>query len=166
MFTIPVDSISPEISGGASLFDCLLWPDLELFQFSLSDTEPVSIDLSATGTAAFDEQDISVSEVPLTPSLGPDLIGGISVLSKLSSTPSNSRFRSLDLTLGQKGLEEYLHEFEGGPTTAQPQRKRRRFSSERRKEVCQMRKVGACVRCKLTKYSVSFLDTNTSVPVS
>ena len=54
-------------------------------------------------------------------------------------------------------FKDYLHEFEGGPDLGPPRRKRRKFEPDRRKEVSQLRKVGACIRCKLTKSPVSSL---------
>jgi len=51
-------------------------------------------------------------------------------------------------------FEGYLYEFDGGPKLETPRRKRRRFDPERREEVSQLRKVGACIRCKLTKSPV------------
>ena len=52
-------------------------------------------------------------------------------------------------------LSDCLYEFEGVPGAESKGRKRKRFASERRKEVDQLRKVGACIRCKLTKSPVS-----------
>lgn len=48
-------------------------------------------------------------------------------------------------------LEECLHEFEVGTKLPSAGRRRKRFSPQRRKEVDQLRKVGACITCKLSK---------------
>lgn len=52
-------------------------------------------------------------------------------------------------------MANFLYEFEAGPCSGTPRRKRGRFSPKRGKEVGQLRKVGACARCRLTKSSVS-----------
>lgn len=51
-------------------------------------------------------------------------------------------------------FEQHLHEFDAGTNTAATGRKRKRFSTQRRKEVGQLRKVGACLPCKLAKSQV------------
>lgn len=53
--------------------------------------------------------------------------------------------------------QAYLHEFDGGPKIGSPRRKRKQYSPNRRQEVSKLRKVGACLRCRLTKTSVRFL---------
>lgn len=69
------------------------------------------------------------------------------VSSRILETPKN---KSHD----ESTFHKSLYEFEGGPKWGSPRRKRRRFDPERRKEVSQLRKVGACIRCKLTKSPV------------
>lgn len=54
-----------------------------------------------------------------------------------------------------KPLTDFLHEFQGAPSRTS-RRKWRRYSPVRRNEVDRLRKVGACIRCRLTKSSVSF----------
>jgi hypothetical protein len=73
-------------------------------------------------------------------------------------TLSAESARSVTPSLKSTYFEACLHTFDGGPKTVPPRRKRRPFSTERRKEVSQVRKVGACIRCKLTKSSVSTLS--------
>lgn len=51
-------------------------------------------------------------------------------------------------------LQGYLHEFVANPSTVLSKRKRKQFSPERRKQVEHLRKVGACLRCRLTKSPV------------
>ena len=51
-------------------------------------------------------------------------------------------------------LQGYLHEFVAGPSTVLLKRKRKQFSLQRRKQVENLRKVGACLRCRLTKSAV------------
>jgi excinuclease UvrABC ATPase subunit len=54
----------------------------------------------------------------------------------------------------QKHFTNCLYEFEGAPSRIS-RRKRKRYSPVRRKEVDQLRKVGACIRCRLTKLPAS-----------
>jgi hypothetical protein len=76
---------------------------------------------------------------------------GSPLLSKPSPAKRSSDSQSLDLVPCRKRLQDCLYEFEGGPNTAPSRRRRRKFSSERRNESYQMRKIGACIRYKPTK---------------
>ena len=140
LFTIPVDSTSLDISDGSSIFDCLLWPDSEVLTGTHNSNAPedsTEIDVNTTEDHIFDEQSVAIYEQYVhVPADGP-------LASNPSSGPDSDVLQSLELTPGHKRLQDCLYEFEGGPNTAPPRRKRRKFSSERRKEVFQMRKVGA-----------------------
>ena len=141
------------ISDGSSVFDYFFWPDSEAFQSSRFGNEPedlTTIDINAIGDTTFDEQFAATCNHDADSPL----------LSKPSPAIRSSDSQSLDPVPCQKRLQDCLYEFEGGPNTAPSRRKRRKFSSERRNEVYQIRKVGACIRCKLTKSSVSSSTTS------
>lgn len=55
----------------------------------------------------------------------------------------------------KRKLEDCLSQFEGVKNLGRKRRQRRTFAPERRKEVDQVRKVGACLRCRITKSRVS-----------
>lgn len=75
--------------------------------------------------------------------------------SRVSSPSATEPPQVLTPPSEQKHFTDYLFEFEGVPSQIL-RRKRRRFSPVRRKEVDQLRKVGACIRCRLTKSPVWF----------
>lgn len=55
-------------------------------------------------------------------------------------------------------FEEGLSQFAATQAVEKLSRHRKPFSSERRKEVDHIRKAGACIRCRLMKTSVSFIE--------
>lgn len=55
----------------------------------------------------------------------------------------------------KRKFEDGLFEFVGIQDPNKKARRRTKFGTERRKEVDQLRKVGACIRCRLTKTRVS-----------
>jgi hypothetical protein len=75
--------------------------------------------------------------------------------------PTSSDEPQIVTTLAsQTQFTDCLHEFEGMPNRTAPRRRRKRFDPMRRKEVDQLRKVGACIRCRLTKTPVSLAGHN------
>ena len=115
--------------------------DNELFEINISqnfqpDTHILQASAPLSDTSLL--KDISVLKMPL-PTLE-------DVTSSIESAPHPISFTGC------------LHEFEAGPKNELNRRKRKRFPPERRKEVSQLRKVGACIRCRLTKSSVSRLS--------
>ncbi len=89
---------------------------------------------------------------------GPDVSGGVAYqLYALSPQLSIESDPAITTSPKTADFQACLHEFDGGPKSISPRRKRKQFSTERRKEVSQLRKVGACLRCRLTKSKVSFL---------
>jgi hypothetical protein len=105
---------------------------------------------------------LSTEHIDFTPTQNtipsPDILDGIaSEHSTHSQTLSVESAYPVAATPKNTDFQACLHEFDGGPKNISPRRKRKPFSNERRKEVSQLRKVGACIRCRLTKSSVSFL---------
>jgi len=70
---------------------------------------------------------------------------------------STPRMNSTDSTIkiGKRTFEECLFEFETSCPADLNSKRRKVFSSERRNKVRQVRKVGACVRCRIMKISVN-----------
>jgi hypothetical protein len=81
-------------------------------------------------------------------------------LSGLAESNSNSPLCVVDFSASganqtRKGLEACLFEFEGTKLKNTSKKGRKPFSKERRREVGQVRKAGACSRCRITKTPVS-----------
>ena len=59
---------------------------------------------------------------------------------------------------GGKNLEDCLFEFEGPKPSNTSKKRRKPFSNKRRREVGQVRRAGACIRCRITKTPVRVPD--------
>jgi hypothetical protein len=57
----------------------------------------------------------------------------------------------------KRRFEEYISEFVGTESVDKGSKHRKRYSTEDRKKVDQVRKAGACIRCRLMKIPVSHL---------
>jgi hypothetical protein len=85
-----------------------------------------------------------------------DLEPAITSDSPLNNSPSQiGEFSAFYVDLNRRGLEGYLFEFEGPKPKNTSKKGRKPFSKERRKQVGQVRKAGACTRCRITKTPVS-----------
>jgi hypothetical protein len=171
-FTMPLESTMQDVSSATLMSEYLLWPDSEMFTYDdmlPTDTEDLGcsaiVDADPADLLQIYEQNAITS--PRPPS---DILVPTSLVECFAPPAKPSRkgvenekqlHRQMEFVHGQKRFEECLHEFEGGPQTDSPRRKRRKFSFGRRKEVSQMRKVGACIRCKLTKSSASLQNLAT-----
>jgi hypothetical protein len=71
-------------------------------------------------------------------------------------TPINETRSSIPKDSKKINFEDCLSEFTVPQVVENISKHRKRFSSERRREVSQIRKAGACVRCKIMKTPVSY----------
>jgi hypothetical protein len=78
--------------------------------------------------------------------------------SKPSSPLEDQRGPRLSRTLETINFEDCVSEFSVAQAGDKITRRRKRFSNERRKEVDHIRKVGACIRCRLMKTAVSIKE--------
>jgi hypothetical protein len=86
----------------------------------------------------------------------PHLFSHITPLGQFSS-PVQLAFNASPRPSEKRRFEECLSEFVGTESVDEGAKRRKRYSPENRKKVGQVRKAGACVRCKLLKTPVSHL---------
>lgn len=75
-----------------------------------------------------------------------------------SSAPVQLAFNASPRRPEKRRFEEYLSEFVGIESVDKGPKGRKRYSTENRKKVEQVRKVGACIRCKLMKTPVAISE--------
>ena len=141
----PWDLAGLEIPEDPSIFDSFLWPndgeDQEnMVDLDLSDTEVTCPNTSQSGEQDFAFVDEHLPIENLRGSVPPD-----PTADHTQTQPGHD----------QREFNDCLHSFESGLKDVSHRRKRRRFSPGRRKEVDQLRKVGACIRCRLMKSKAS-----------
>jgi hypothetical protein len=73
------------------------------------------------------------------------------------SAPVQLAFNASPTRSEKRRFEECLSEFVGTESVDKGTKRRKRYSTENRKKVDQVRKAGACIRCKLMKTPVSHL---------
>jgi hypothetical protein len=86
----------------------------------------------------------------------PDSVSTITPLERLS-VPAQLAFNASPSRPEKRRFDECLSEFVGTKSVDKGTKRRKGYSSEDRKKVDQVRKAGACIRCKLMKTSVSHL---------
>jgi hypothetical protein len=74
------------------------------------------------------------------------------------SAPVQLAFTASPRRHEKRRFEECLSEFMGTESVDKGTKRRKRYSTENRKKVDQVRKAGACIRCKLMKTPVSHLS--------
>jgi hypothetical protein len=96
----------------------------------------------------------------------PDSVSTTTPLERFSA-PGQLAFNASPKQAEKRRFEECLSEFVGTESVDKGTKRRKRYSAENRKKVDQVRKAGACIRCKLMKTPVSHLglllprETNT-----
>jgi hypothetical protein len=86
----------------------------------------------------------------------PDSVSATTPLERFSA-PVQLVFNASPRQPEKRRFEECLSEFVGLESVDKGTKRRKRYSTENRKKVDQVRKAGACIRCKLMKTPVSHL---------
>jgi hypothetical protein len=89
----------------------------------------------------------------------PDSVSTTTPLERLSA-PAQIAFNTSPRWPEKRRFEECLSEFVGTESVDKGTKRRRRYSTENKKKVNQVRKAGACIRCKLMKTPVRHLGTH------
>ena len=108
-----------------------------------------------------------VPKITITPRSGS--VSSESVLTALPPLQTSSKEDHLASNASlsrpkKRRLEEYLYEFVGIQSVNKTTKGRKRLSVEGRKKAYQVRKAGACIRCRLMKTSVSHDQASHDAP--
>jgi hypothetical protein len=147
-FILPAELLELDLEF-SSFFDPLCWPD---DQSTWHETGAQSMDVENNFADPSQIDQCAMQDTPIFH----DPVEDPAAQSGASSPPQTVSSQRLTTPLTQQRFTDCLHEFEGVPNQPPLRRRRKNFSSARRKEVEQLRKVGACIRCRLTKSSVRF----------
>jgi hypothetical protein len=156
LFPLSETSNGAELADDFSLLDPALWLDQFISQEELIDRpENFDVQLSTFETNMGEAYEKLLGR-PLDPPRHPDCImiqekQGLDI----HPQPQCDRVQLEEIMSRPKIFNDFLFEFQGGPNIGAPAKKKRKYSPTRLSEVRQMRKIGACVQCKLAKSSVS-----------